>query len=269
MALETFFGTADQKALLRKGFCAHQLFSDQPHFTYYGRTVGITSLSDEPLETLIALARLQGNSSLATLTQDEAITVVPAVEAKGLSANIFASWASKANCLENARALLSKRKLPKELSLEWLTPSSSNETRQNLADLALSVGVLPPNLAVLTGEVKPGVCAMALYKDGQVVSCAAAAMYRNQEPEGSKKQAWWGMLSTRRDQRGRGLSVILGAAVMVEMASRYGYTDFFTGVTPGNTPSEAVCARMGLFDEGTLILSAVDPTLMPGGRMTK
>ena len=77
------------------------------------------------------------------------------------------------------------------------------------------------------------------------------------------------MLATREDQRGRGLSITLGAAVMVEMANRYGYTDFFTGVTPGNTPSEAVCTRMGLFDENTLILSAVDPTLMPGGRMTK
>lgn len=94
-------------------------------------------------------------------------------------------------------------------------------------------------------------------------------MYPNKEPEDKKSPAWWGMLSTRDDQRGRGLSIYLGAAVMAEMAARHGYTDFFTGVTPGNAPSEAVCSRMKLFDDGTLILSAVDPTLMPGGRMTK
>ena len=202
MAFETFFGTAEQKALLRKGYSAHQLFQDRPHFTYYGRTVGITSLRDEPLETLIALARLPGNSSLATLRQDEAATVLQAIKAAGLSANIFASWTSTKGCLENARTILSKRALPEDLSLEWLAPGSRNETRQSLADLALSVGVLPPNLSVLTGEAKPGVCAMAVDKDGQVVSCAAAAMYRNQEPESGKTKAWWGCLQRAKTNAG-------------------------------------------------------------------
>lgn len=269
MIPQNFFGSDAQQALLRKGASAYQLFRDHADFTYYGRTVGITSLQEVPLDTLVALSRLQGNSTLGTLTKKEAKTVVAAVEAQGLSANLFARWSSTAECLDNARSILASRKLPNDLALEWLSTATPDDKRQSLADLALSVGVLPPNMSVLTGEVKPGICAMAVDEQGKVVSSAAAAMYTSDKSSSTQTPIWWGMLATREDQRGRGLSMYLGAAVMIEMANRFGYSEFFTGVTPGNAPSEAVCARMALVDDGTLILSAVDPTLMPGGRMTK
>lgn len=136
-------------------------FGDHPHFTYYGRTVGITSLREEPFETLVALARLQGNSTLATLTKTEAKTIVPAAEAAGLSANLFARWTSLPECLDNAKQHMASRQLPEDLTLIWLTPDTPLELRQRLADLALSVGVLPPAMSVLTGATKPGVCAVA------------------------------------------------------------------------------------------------------------
>lgn len=49
----------------------------------------------------------------------------------------------------------------------------------------------------------------------------------------------------------------------------HGFTRFLTDVAPGNAPSHAVCARIGLVPEGRTTLGAADPALLPGGRMTK
>ena len=269
MSFQTIFGSDAQRTLLSKGASAYHLFRDKPGYTYYGRTVGITCLQDVPFENVIALARLQGNSTCGRLTKEEAKTVIPAAEAVGLTANTFALWSSTPNCLANAQQILASRHLPDDLVLEWLTPETPNNKRQSLADLTLSVGVLPPDLSVLTGETKPGVCAMVSDAHGNVVSCAATAEYTNTDVIGKKAPAWWGMLATHKDQRARGLSLYLGATVMIEMANRYGHTEFFTGVTPGNAPSEAVCKRMALVEEGALILAAVDASVLPGGRLTK
>ena len=65
------------------------------------------------------------------------------------------------------------------------------------------------------------------------------------------------------------LSLRLGAEVIVEMNRRYGFSQIFTGVEPGNAPSEAVCTRLGLRATDHSILGMADPDLVPGGRMTK
>ncbi len=264
-----FFGSEAQQALLRKGYDVYRRHQDDPMYTYYGRTVGINSLDETPLEKLVDLARRQGGASCGTISKAEAEKVVSRLEATGLSAHCYARWDSLPDCLPNARNILATRPLADDLVLDWLLPDKPDKLRERLAGLALEVGVLPPNLSVLTGELKPAACAMALNSEGDVVACAAAAAYVNAEPPDRKTAAWWGMLATREDQRGRGLSLFLSAAVIDRMADRYNYTRVFTGVTPGNAPSEAVCRRMKLADSGTYTLSISDPNVLPGGRLTK
>jgi len=77
------------------------------------------------------------------------------------------------------------------------------------------------------------------------------------------------MLATRPDRKGQRLALILGAMAMREMHVRYGIRRFFTGVQPGNAPSEAVCTRMGLRPKGRATLTVVDPTVLPGGKLTR
>ena len=84
-----------------------------------------------------------------------------------------------------------------------------------------------------------------------------------------RAQCWWGMLATHPDRRGERLAVILGAMALIRMQDRYGFTQVFTGVEPGNAASEAVCRRMGLAPADTSVLSVADAALLPGGRMTK
>jgi GNAT superfamily N-acetyltransferase len=77
------------------------------------------------------------------------------------------------------------------------------------------------------------------------------------------------MLATHPDRRGQGLARVLGARAMLAMAADYGYRDFFTGIVPGNAPSEKLCRGMGLRETGLAIVTCADPTVLKGGRMTK
>lgn len=65
------------------------------------------------------------------------------------------------------------------------------------------------------------------------------------------------MLATDPGRRGARLSLLLGARAILIMRGRYGFGGVTTGVAPGSAPSEET------------ILSAADPTLVAGGRMTK
>ena len=264
---EDHFGSRDQKALLERGAQMHLITQYQPYLTYYGRTVGATSPRDVPLKTLMALARLQGNSSFFDLPDDEAPSLAAEAVAAGLVPVHYRNWAFDINAIDRARSLATG--LPSAYRIEWLTPDTPQSLRRALADTALTCRVLPPSLAVLSGTLKPGVCAMALTKDGQVAACAAAASYFNSAHPKARTSFWWGMLATHPEHRGKGLSITLGAATMVRMRDRYSFTDGFTGIEPGNSASEAVCQKLGLSHNGRSILGISDPDLIAGGRMTK
>jgi RimJ/RimL family protein N-acetyltransferase len=88
-------------------------------------------------------------------------------------------------------------------------------------------------------------------------------------PSRDAREVWWGMLATHPDRRGEKLALVLGAMAMIDLHDRFGITRFFTGVAPGNSASQAVCARMGLSVEPFSVLSLSDPAQLPGGRMTK
>ncbi len=81
--------------------------------------------------------------------------------------------------------------------------------------------------------------------------------------------AWWGMLATAPERKGQRLALILGAIVMRQMGDRFGFEQFFTGVQPGNAPSEAVCRKSGLAPDGTATITVVDPTMLAGGKLTR
>lgn len=247
----------------------HEITKNLSHCTYYGRTVGITAPSDAPLETVMSLALLQGNSNYAMVPNCDIASLSEQAEASGFIPTIYARWVGAAESLTVSRDIMANRPLPDGLTLHWLAPDTPAPTCHKLADCALGCGVLPPAFSVLSGQVRPGVCAMACDESGDVVACAAAAAFFHPDHAFGGMESWWGMLATRVDHRGRSLALILGALAMCRMHDLYGFTRFFTGVEPGNAPSEAVCTRMGLARTGLSTLGLADPSLLPGGRMTK
>lgn len=266
---QEYLGTGAQRTLLRRGHALFDLIRDRPQFTYYGRTVGVFSPEDAPLDQVIALARLQGNSNFGYVANDRVAALGEAARAQGLQPMHYARWVGTGQTLEAALRIMGTRSLPEGLRAQWLTRDTAPEICASLADMALSCGVLPPNLAVLRGDLRPGACLMAIDAAGAVVSCAAAAAFAHEAHPAGKDECWWGMLATRDTARGQGLSLRLGAEVIVEMNRRYGFGQIFTGVEPGNAPSEAVCARLDLRATDFSILAMTDPDAVPGGRMTK
>lgn len=268
-AAQNIFGSPAQQAILARGRALFELVMDDPRYTYYGRTVGLATAQDGTPERLRALIHLQGNGSNTEVTRDAADLMSADLAAQGLAITRYARLEGGAEALSAAEAIRDGGALPEELTLVWITPDLPQSARQAVADMALDCGVLPPSLEVLSGALKPGLACMAVDQTGRAVSCAAAASYLHPDHRDGQKTCWWGMLATRPERRGQRLSLLLGAIALTEMASRYRFSRFMTGVERGNAASEAVCARMGLTDSGHDILVVADPAQLPGGRMTK
>ena len=263
------YGSEAQRALLRCGAEMRRLTDGDPRFTYYGRTVGATSPGDAPVDIVVALARLQGNSNYSFVPDAEVPALRATCQAQGMAVTHYVKWEGADDALAAARSILAARALPGDLTLSWLDGALPEARREGLAETALLCGVLPPALDVLSGETQPGVACLAHDRAGRVVCCAAAARYLHPDHPMGGRQCWWGMLATHPGRRGERLSLLLGAHALLEMHRRYGFTGAMTGVEPGNSASEAICRRIGLAPRGLSIVGMADPALLPGGRMTK
>lgn len=262
------FGNETQRALLTRGAQMHQITKGDPRFNYYGRAVGLVSPEDGDVELLTSLVRLQGNTNYVRVALDQSPALQAQIEAGGLVCNTYDCWQSTGASLPSAKAIAA-RAVPGHITIERLTPQSDAATRAGVADCMLDCGVLPAHMAMMTGQGAPASVAFARAQNGDIVSCAASIAYLDPAHPQAGRDAFWGMLSTRSDARGHGLSLILGAQVLIDMTETHGFTSFFTGVAPGNAPSEAVCRKMGLAPGNYHSLSVADPDLLQGGRMTK
>lgn len=262
-------GNDAQKALLRRGQALHLLTRDNPAYTYYGRTVGLADMSDDALDRLDALTRLQGNTLLFDVPDADFPDLRAQAEARGFIVNPYNRWIGDSASIDAARALLSATALPDDLTLVRLSPDTPREVLDAFGEMALSCGVLPPALSVLTGARHQGLCSLAVDQTGRVVSCAAASALMHPEHPLGRTATWWGMLATDPSRRGERLSLILGSDTILESHRRFGFTQFFTGVAGGNAASEAVCTKLGLTQRAGISLTMGDPKLVPGGRMTK
>jgi len=269
MTLEEYFGNDDQRALLRRGRGMAELLGHDKRYTYYGRTVGLAGPEDGDIDQLAALARVQGNSNYSTVPQHQTDAIKSALEARGLIPMHYTKWEGSDAALLAAHKVVETMPLPDGLTIARLDASTPEVHLASLAELALSCGVLPPCGELLRGFLKPAVCMVALDSAFNVVSCAASSTFAHADHATLGRQAWWGMLATHTERRGQRLALILGAHALLEMQTRFGLRDFFTGVEPGNAPSEAVCTRMGFAPVAFATIGCADPVSLASGRMTK
>lgn len=262
------FGTPAQETLLRRGQALYELLADTPAATYYGRAVGVLHPDAEGLALLQRLVTLQGASNVFGVANDAVADLRVEMAVKGYATTHYATWIGGDDALAAADRILDDTALPVDLTLQVIDGASDPEDLARLAEISLTVGVLPISGAVLRGTLRPGLGIVALDAGGRAVSCAAAAGFANsRSPYGD--MAWWGMLATHPDRRGERLALILGAHALREMQRRHGYRRFFTGVQPGNAASEAVCAKCGLAPGETSIVTVIDPAAVEGGKLTK
>ena len=262
------FGSPQQQALLKRGQALYELLADRPEATYYGRTVGVLTPTGEGRALLETLIALQGASNFFAVPNQDIAALKDELDAAGYGTTHYASWTGSETALAAAEAILAKHRLPDDITVTIIDQTTPKEGLEGLAQVSLGAGVLPVNGAVLRGASKPGLGVVATDAEGRPVSCAAAASFAHAESPYAR-MAWWGMLATDPSRRGERLALILGAHAIREMHRRFGYSAFFTGVQPGNAPSEAVSAKCGLHQSDTAILTVADPAAVAGGQLTK
>ena len=266
---DEFFGSDDQRALLRRGRSLAALLGQDRRYSYYGRTVGLPGPEDGDIDHLAALAVVQGSATYFTVPVTQAKAVKASIVARGLVPMHYDKWQGSDSAIAAARQVVATVSLPEDVTMLRLDASTADGHLASMGEMALGCGVLPPCGEVLRGLLRPAVCLVAMDRASNIVSCAASAAYAHEDHPKYGRQAWWGMLATVPARRGQRLSVILGAYALLEMEARFGFGDFMTGVEPGNAPSEAICARMGLSNGQSAIIGCTDPRALASGRMTK
>lgn len=269
MIKEEYFGTDEQRALLRRGRKLFDLLGHDTRYSDYGRTVGLVEPEAGDIDALAALVSVQGNSNYAAVPVDDVRETMVALQARGLSPLHYAKWEGGSDALSKAVTIVETLQIPDDLTLSVMDASTPDSHVAALAEMALGCGVLPICGEVLRGLLHPAVCVYAHDPAGRVVSCAAASRFTHPDHATLAGQAWWGMLATDPSRRGEGLALVLGAHALIEMETRFGIREFMTGVVPGNAPSEAVCTRMGFAPGRFGIVGCADPKALSGGRMTK
>lgn len=264
-----FFGNDDQRVLLRRGRGLAALLGQDRRYSYYGRTVGLPGPEDGDIDHLAALAVVQGSATYLAVPLGQAESIKTSIVARGLVPMHYDKWEGSRSAIAAARKVVASLSLPEDLTMLRMDASTAEGQLQSLAEMALGCGVLPLCGEALRGLLRPAVCLVAVDHALRVVSCAASSAFAHEDHPRYGGQAWWGMLATDPERRGQRLSLILGAHALLEMETRFGFSDFMTGVEPGNAPSESVCARMGLSRGQFAIIGCTDPRALSGGRMTK
>ncbi len=266
---DEFFGNDDQRALLRRGRGMAALLGQDRRYSYYGRTVGLPGPEDGDIDHLAALATIQGYATYFAIPLSQVEAIKTSMLARGLVPMAYDKWQGSVSAIAAARQVVATCSLPEDVTMQRLDASSADGQLASLAEMALGCGVLPPCGEVLRGLLQPAVCLVAVDRAAKVVSCAASSANALVDHPRHGGQAWWGMLATDPARRGQRLSLVLGAHALLEMKTRFGFGDFMTGVEPGNAPSEAICARMGLSKGHSAIIGCADPRALASGRMTK
>lgn len=266
---DEFFGSDDQRAVLRRGRGLAALLGQDRRYSYYGRSVGLPGPEDGDIDLLAALVTVQGYSAYYAVPLGKVEAIRNSMVARGLVPMLYDKWEGSGSAIAAARQVVATVSLPDDVTMLRLDASTADGQLASLAEMALGCGVLPPCGEVLRGLLRPAVCLVAVDRALRVVSCAASSAYAHEDHPRHGGQAWWGMLATDPARRGQRLSLVLGAHALLEMETRFGFGDFMTGVEPGNAPSEAICARMGLSKGHSAMIACADPRALASGRMTK
>ena len=266
---DLFFGTDAQQSMLRRSRALFDLLSADNRLTYYGRGVGIMDpRCDGALDLSERLVAIQGASNFGHVATADEPALAKSLEARGYALTRYAKWEGGQSALDAAHSILNTFKMPADLTVHVLDEHSPDDHLAKLAQVSLACGVLPIAGSVLRGASKPGLGVVAVDATGAPVSCAAAASYTHPGSYLLPDQCWWGMLGTAPSHRGQKLALILGAIAIREGHRRFGFSNFMTGVVPGNSASEAVCTKTGLSVGSHGIITIVDAKTMGGGKLT-
>lgn len=267
-AADELFGSPEQVALMQRGNQLWELLRDNPRYSSYGRMVSLCEPDARALDQTVALVRLQGATSCQYYPADTADRFCAAIEAGGLRTSRYEQCRGEAGALAASRRVLDDSALPDELTLVAVDKDTSSELVADLAALSIACGVMPVPGTAMRGQSRRGICLAAVDAAGKVV--ATASSYMSNHPESAHaNDAFWGMLATHEDWRGKGIAKVLGAHSIVWMWENLGARSFNTGITADNAASLAMCAKLGVTPSQWTFIGCMDPDAFGTGSITR
>ena len=266
---DEFFGSGAQQTVSRRARDLWQLCAKDGQLAYNGRIVTVVGdIGAKTADKLICLARLQGSTTCHFLPIDKTEAVKAAVEASGLSSNVWQFCTGGQSAYDAACQILETYQLPPDLTVKRIDARTDAFLVAGFAKMAADCGVLAMAGRVIRGLDVEGITLAAVDKSGQPV--ASAWGYKcYPEQSAFSEYAFWGGLSCRKDRRGQKIALILGAIAIVQLWEELQVRGFCTGVTAGNTASFSVCEKLGVLSSNWVGLGVTDPTMFNGGTLTK
>lgn len=245
MPIGEYFGTPEQIELLRRSEALWNLLKHDRRFSYYGRTVSLAEPQADAAEISIDLARIQAAASCQFLPKDSTDDFCAVIDNAGLNAIVYELCFGEQDALVASKHTLENYSMPNDVTVVQIDHATAADVISKVAKLSIDCAVMPVSGAVMRSQKRDGICLVAIDAAGDAISTAAS--YFCNHPEGQHaKHAFWGSLATRPDRRGQRLGQILGAQAIAWMWENRGARGFFTGITPDNDASLALCAKLGV-----------------------
>lgn len=262
------FGSPAQQRMEEKAHWLWPLLRDNPVYGYMGRSVGVDGATLDEMPALAALTRVQG----ATLTHHVLPRDVPdltrAFADQGLVADRWDQFMGGDGAVAACETVVRDFRPPAGYALRVVGPDTDATAYRKLAETALASDVLPPVSAAIGGRTRRAVCLCLVAPDGEVAACSGAVMGNHRDSPWART-SWWGMLATRAQDRGKSLSLYLGALALLRMHETFGATTFYTGVRRDNAVSRHICEKLGVVESGYACMAFLDPAAFGDGGFTK
>lgn len=266
---DEYFGSYQQQTVSRRARDIWRLVPDDPRFAYNGRVVSIVGdIGKRTSEKLASLARLQGAATCHFLPKEKADFVQKAVEAKGLSTNIWEFCKGGKSAYDAAQRVLKAYELPADITVERFTVDTDAARVKEFAAMTAEAGVLAMSGRVMRGLDVSGITLTGVDQSGQTVASAWGYKCYHSQSEGSD-YAFWGGLSCREDRRGEKIALVLGAISIVQLWEELKVRGFCTGIVEGNTASFSLCEKLSVLPSDQIGLGVTDPAMFQGTTLTK
>lgn len=266
---DEFFGSEMQQSVSRRARDLWQLCARDGQLAYNGRIVTVVGdIGAKTSDKLIQLARLQGSTTCHFLPKGRTEAVQTAVEASGLSCNVWQFCTGKQSAYDAARQTLETYKLPADLTVKQIDVETDASFVDEYASMVADCGVLVMAGRVMRGLDIKGITLAAVDQSGQAIASAWGYKCYPGQSEFSD-YAFWGGLSCRKGRRGQKIALILGAHSIVQLWEKLQVRGFCTGITAGNDASFSVCEKLGVLPSNWLGLGITDPLMFKGESLTK
>jgi GNAT superfamily N-acetyltransferase len=265
---DDYVGNPAQQDMQRRAYRLWRSISDDPRYAYEGRLVTLDGVRPETIDELLFLAREQLAAVSWYVDADHESALTERLTALGYAVDRWDQHIGAGEALQAAGQVCGETSLPPGYVLHETNAATPDVVIRELAAVGSDQGVMVPAAHVMRGATRPSVIMYATAPDGRIVAIAGSVLPHHPD-SALAASAWWGMLCTHPDHRGRGLSRILGAKTILAMAQRHGATSFYTGIRRENAVSQAVCTRLGVCRTNLVVLMAMNVEASGGKSLTR